>query len=173
MIAFFVKFWESLKKFVLGLFGMIIFIGATTWNSVKRTYENFSNNVKILWKFIVTGDVGDLAVQPSLIAVLVYLFFSSRNEVPQIYDPGDYSITLVGWVGKDLGKVASDKLISLIAEYQMISNDEALQILNVDNLKFNLAYGVKEGRANYLKSEFESAGGILEIVRVGIDENLG
>jgi hypothetical protein len=168
MISFFVKFWEVLKSFVLNIIAIIVFFLNVVWNDIKRIYGNFSNNIKILWKFIVTGSVGDLAVQPSLIAIIVYIF-STHNDVAQVYDPGDYNVTLVGWSGTK----PSDGLISLISEYQMISIDEARKILNVDNLRFVLALGIKETRVNELKNMFSAVDGILEIIRVSVDENIG
>ena len=169
MVVFLVKFWEGLKKIVLLIVSAIVFFGGTIFNDIKRTYTNFSTNVKLLWKYIVTGSTGDLMVEPSLISVIIYIFFSSNNNVDPIKDPGDYSVTLIGWNGS----MPSDTLVNLVSEYQMISVEESLKILLVDNLKFSLAYGVKETRVAELKKQFEDAGAILEIIRIGIDENVG
>ncbi len=169
MIVFLVKFWEGLKKIVLGIIAAIVFFGGMIYDDIKRTYTNFSINCKLLWEYIVTGSTGDLMVKPSLISVIIYLLFSSRNPVDPIKDPGDYKITIIGYVGV----VPTEALIQLIADYQMIDLNEARKIIEVNNLRFELANGVKETRVAELKKQFEDAGAILEIIRTGINENAG
>jgi len=169
MVVFFIKFWEGLKKIVIGIVATIIFFGGALFNDLKRTYTNFSTNVKLLWKYIVTGNTGDLMVKPSLISVIIYIFFSSKNSVDPIKDPGDYSVALIGWKGS----MPSNGLIELVADYQQISNVEAQKILLLDNMRIDLAYGIKETRVAELKKQFEDADAILEIIRIGIDENVG
>ena len=169
MIVFLVKFWEKLKNFVILVVAIISFFSDKLWNNIKNMFLSFSDNIKILWKFIVTGSVGDLAVQPSLISVLIYLFFSSENKVDPIKDPGDYKVTIIGYAGDK----PTEQLIQLIADYQMIDFNEARKIIEVNNLRFELANGVKETRVAELKKQFEDAGAILEIIRIGIDENVG
>lgn len=169
MVVFLVKFWEGLKKSIIGIVATIIFFVATIFNDIKRTYTNFSTNCKLFWKYVVTGSTGDLMVKPSLISVIIYIFFSSNNSVDPIKDPGDYSVTLIGWKGEH----PSIKLVDVIADYQQIDIVEAERILLVNNLRIELAYGIKEMRVNELKDIFTSVDGILEIIKVGIDENIG
>ena len=169
MIVFLVKFWEKLKSFVILVVAITSFFFDKLWNDIKNTFVSFGDNIKILWKFIVTGSAGDLMVKPSLISLIVYLFFSQESKVNQINDPGDYKVTVVGWKGDK----PSDTLVQMVADYQMISIEQATEILESDNLRFELANGVKEMRMNELKKQFEDAGAILEIIRIRIDENPG
>ena len=148
---------------ILVFFGQIV---KDLGSNVVDKINYFIKALSVIWKFVFTGSTGDLMVQPSLLSLIVYLFFSGGlNQLDPIIDPGDYDVSIVGFDGNS----PSNKLISLWSEYQMISPEKALEeILGCKINPLFLAKGIKEIRVNYLKELYKDSGAILNIVRTSI-----